>query len=233
MSIELFNNSTVELVNFTGGDEMVARAAWVSNVGEESKTKDASEIQGLINFLYRNHHNSPFEHGQFTFYVKTPIFVAREYHRHRTMSYNEVSGRYSDMKPRFYIPGEGRPVVQKGKIGSYEFAYDNKLNAKITKRLIKSSERQWKEYMRLKKMGAANEVARMALTVNLMTEFYATVNPRNLMQFLTLRQDPQALYEIRDVADQMAVHFQQQMPLTSNAFNRYKAVTLDDQTAVG
>lgn len=228
MTVEFVNESTVELVNFTGGDEMVARSAWVSTVGSESKTKDASEIQGLINYLYKNYHLSPFEHGQFTFYIKTPLFVAREFHRHRTMSYNEVSGRYSDMKPVFYIPEPERNLIQHGKVGAYTFVPgDGEKYVKMMRTLQTNSESAWEEYMELKQAGIANEVSRMVLPLNLMTEFYATVNPRNLMQFLNLRTEAQALFEIRDVANKMEELFRSTMPLTAHAWSKFKTKVVD------
>lgn len=221
MTVEFFNESQVELVNFTGGDNMVAMAAWVSNgLDQEERLEDQTRVAGLINYLYSNRHMSPFEHGQFTFKITTPIFVAREFHRHRTQSYNEVSGRYSEMKPRFYIPSTVRPVVQKGKIGNYSFEADEVLNQAVINELMQGSEEQWDRYIRLKEMGVANEVARMALTINLITEFYATVNPRNLMAFLDLRADDQALYEIRDVAFKMEDFLEEKMPMTYQAWLR-------------
>lgn len=221
MTIQFTNTSSVKLINFTGGDEMVARAAWVSNLGREAlETEQEERIGGLINFLYSNSHNSPFEHGQFTFFVECPIFVAREFHRHRTWGYNETSGRYKTMEPYFYIAPPERPLVQSGKIGAYTFVpggpndYTLLVNEGQT-----AAEEDWNRYMRLKDAGMANEVARQYLPLNLMTSFYATVNPRNLMAFLTLREDDQALYEIREqVAKPMGKIFEEKMPLTNKAY---------------
>lgn len=219
MTVEFYNESQVELVNFTGGDNMVAMAAWVSNgLDQEERLEDQKKVAGLINYLYSNRHMSPFEHGQYTFKITCPIFVAREFHRHRTQSYNEISGRYSEMKPRFYVPSTIRPVVQSGKIGAYKFEADEVLNQAVINELMEGSEEQWNRYIRLKEMGVANEVARMALTINLITEFYATVNPRNLMAFLDLRADDQALFEIRDVAYKMEDFLEEKMPLTYQAW---------------
>lgn len=208
----------VDLVQCNASDEMVARSAWVSNVGEESRTKDADKVQGLINFLYRNQHMSPFEHGQYTFYIKCPIFVAREFHRHRTFSFNEVSGRYSEMKPHFYCVGDSRPVVQKGKIGDYSFEPEHRLNALAYSEQVRIASDAWVAYIQQKQNGIANEVARMVLPLSLYTEFYATVNPRNLMHFLDLRTDLQALAEIREVAEQMEEFFFIQQPQTFRAW---------------
>lgn len=221
MTVQFTNTSSVKLINFTGGDEMVARAAWVSNLGREALEKEQAErIEGLINFLYTNSHNSPFEHGQFTFFVECPIFVAREFHRHRTWGYNETSGRYKTMEPYFYIPPADRPLIQEGRIGSYTFVpgtpeqYTN-----LVSELQTANIEDWDRYVRLKDAGMANEVARQSLPLNLMTSFYATVNPRNLMAFLTLREDNQALYEIREqVAKPMGSIFEEKMPLTNRAY---------------
>ena len=234
MTVEFVDHSTVELVKFSGGgDEAVARAAWVSTVGEESRTKDTGQIQGLINYLYKNKHMSPFEHDQFTFYIKCPIFVAREFHRHRTMSYNEISGRYTDMQPRFYVPARERNLIQHGKVGAYTFVPGtDEQYVKVIRTLQKNSEKAWENYIEQKQAGVANEVARMVLPLNLMTEFYATVSPRNLMQFLDLRTEGQALYEIRDVANQMEELFKQEMPLTHTAYRRFRTKTIDIESEV-
>jgi thymidylate synthase (FAD) len=214
----------VELVQSNASDEMIARSAWVSNIGEESKTKDTSEIQGLINFLWRNQHHSPFEHGQYTFFIQCPIFVAREFHRHRTFSFNEVSGRYSEMKPHFYVPHYTRPIVQKGKIGNYEFVPETNLAFMADRAGREVIEKAWNQYTFQKEIGIANEVARMVLPLSLYTSFYATVNPRNLAHFLDLRCDKQALLEIREVANQMNAIFEKQQPLFYNAWERYRPV---------
>lgn len=219
MAVEFVSESQVELIQSNATDDMVAMAAWVSNgLDTEERLEDKVKVKGLINFLYRERHMSPFEHGQFTFKITTPIFVAREFHRHRTQSYNEMSGRYTQMPPMFYVPSLDRPMVQSGKIGAYTFVEDRKLSEEVIRELIEGSEEQYARYLRLKELGAANEVARMALTVNIMTQFYATVNPRNLMQFLDLRDADQALYEIREVAGKMANIFEETMPMTHEAW---------------
>lgn len=217
--IEFVSESTVELIQSNASDEMVAMAAWVSNnLVSEERLQDTAKVQGLIKFLYREKHLSPFEHGQFTFKITTPIFVAREFHRHRTQSYNEMSGRYTTMIPQFYVPDYDRPTIQSGKIGAYTFVADEPAGQQYTIGLIKgNSERAWLQYQELRESGVANEVARMVLPVNIMTQFYATVNPRNLMAFLDLRTADQALYEIRDVANKMASIFEKQMPMTARA----------------
>ncbi len=222
MTLEFVNNSTVELINSNASDEMVAMAAWVSNnLVSEERLNDKAKVRGLIGFLYRERHMSPFEHGQFIYKITCPIFVAREFHRHRTQSYNEMSGRYTDMLPQFYVPSFDRPIVQQGKIGMYSFAPgDHDSHTAVISHIQENAEAAWSRYMEMKEMGVANEVARMVLPVNIMTQFYATVNPRNLMQFLDLRDAPQALYEIREVAEKMNAIFHEQMPLTAEAYDK-------------
>lgn len=209
----------VELVKTNASDEDVARAAWVSNLGADARTKEAGRIEGLIKFLYANKHMSPFEHGSFTFFVDVPIFVAREFMRHRTFSYNEVSARYTELQPKFYIPSHSRLLVQRGKVGAYTFeAGTGRQHEKMLWAQKDSYEIAWKAYEKVLDLGVAREVARNVLPVGIYTQFYATCNPRNLMQFLTLRNDKHALYEIRDTAVQMEEILADTMPLTYKAY---------------
>lgn len=218
-NLELVTKASATLVQSNATDDMVAMAAWVSfDRDSEERLTDKKRMQGLINFLMREKHMSPFEHGSFTFKIDCPLFVAREFHRHRTMAYNEVSGRYTEMKPRFYVPGVKRPMVQKGKAGQYHFEEDPNIQFYAERAVERASRNAWDAYQELMKAGAAKEVARMVLPTNLMTQFYATVNPRNLMHFLGLRTSPQALYEIREVAEDMERVLAEQMPMTYDAW---------------
>lgn len=218
--IEWVTRPSAVLVKSNASDDDVAMSAWVSfDRDSEDRLQDREAIEKLISFLYRNKHMSPFEHSHFTFKIDCPLFVAREFHRHRTMAYNEVSARYTEMKPRFYIPGDDRPMVQEGKAGRYHFVLGSKVVTKIVQRVIKAYSRSsYRAYEYLLSKGVAKEVARMLLPLNMMTQFYATVNARNLMHFLELRSSPQALYEIRLVAQDMEIILQAQMPLTYKAY---------------
>lgn len=243
--IEYVEKSTVKLIESNATDLMVAKAAWVSNFSadgysggklpgtevssweyEHSAHPNAvaahERVQGLINFLYRERHMSPFEHGSFTFLVDTPIFVAREFMRHRTFSYNETSGRYKELEPRFYLINDERPVVQKGKVGAYTFdgGSDEQYGHVYASTTLAYSG-AWNAYQNMLGLGVAREVARNVLPVGIMTQFYATCNPRNLMQFLTLRNDKNALAEIRQVAEQMEEVFAKRMPKTYKAYKQY------------
>jgi thymidylate synthase (FAD) len=216
--MELVSKVSVDLIQSNATDDMVAMAAWVSHDADsEERLKNREQVRKLINFLYLNKHMSPFEHGQFTFKVDVPLFVAREFHRHRTFSYNEVSGRYTEMKPRFWIGDEAR--IQKGKPGDYYFeSGDEEQTELYTASKKKAVKKAWRHYKKRLASGMAKEQAREDLPLSLMTQFYATVNPRNLMAFLTLRNDKHALKEIRLVAEQMEKIFAEQMPLTYRAY---------------
>lgn len=246
--IEFVSESKVELVKKSASDVDVAMAAWVSNFGgelpegisdnmidywkkyglkyaKESWVHDEgtyNRIKGLINFLYRERHMSPFEHGSFTFKIDTPIFVAREFMRHRTWSYNETSGRYKELSPRFYLVDSDRPLAQKGKVGAYRFdAGTPEQYGTVFAQTQISYSHAWRSYQEMLAAGVAKEVARNVLPVGTMTQFYATANPRNVMQFLLLRNDPNALHEIREVAVEIENLFAEAMPLTYEAFKKY------------
>ena len=215
----------VELIKTNASDESVARAAWVSNYGEDAREKEAGRIAGLINYLYRNLHMSPFEHGSFTFFIDVPIFVAREFMRHRTFSFNEVSGRYTELKPKFYVPANHRPLVQQGKVGEYTFVPGtDEQYAKITRWHEQNFAEAWDIYQAAINNGVAREVARNVLPVSTYTQFYATTNLRNLMHFLELRNAENALFEIRDVAEQMEEIFELTTPLTWSAFDKKRTM---------
>ena len=216
--------STIELVQSSMSDDMVAMAAWVSfNKADEARLDDRERVAGLINFLMKNRHMSPFEHGQITVFIKAPIGVVREWHRHRTQSYNEQSGRYTIFEGEFYLPPVDRPMIQEGKTGAYKFVKAEEWKAKIVRGIItQATSASWRAYEFLIGFGIAKEVARWVLPVNLMTKYYATMNPRNLMQFLDLRTDPQALEEIRLLAGQLEEIFAKEMPLTYAAWKSTK-----------
>jgi thymidylate synthase (FAD) len=231
MGIELVDKVDVTLINAAASDDMVAMSAWVSfDMDSEERLGDTVRRDKLIDFLYRSKHMSPFEHGLFTFKVDVPLFVAREFMRHRTASYNEVSGRYTEMKPRFYVSDVAR--IQKGKPGDYYFEDGEAEQTAIyvqTKR--KAVKKAWATYQQRLEAGIAKEQAREELPLSLMTQFYVTMNPRNLMQFLTLRNDKHALKEIRDVAVQMEEIFAQHMPVTYASYVKERTAREENSAA--
>ncbi len=220
--VELVNEVDVTLIEASVSDEMVAMAAWVSHDQDnEERLKEVGRIRKLIHFLYSNKHMSPFEHGHLTFKIDAPLFVAREFFRHRTASYNEVSGRYTKMKPRFYASTIAR--VQKGKPGDYYFEDgDSDATAIYLQTKRKDVKRAWRTYTQRIDAGIALEQAREELPLSLMTQWYVTMNPRNLMQFLTLRNEKHALKEIQDVAVKMEAIFAEKMPITYEAYAKQR-----------
>lgn len=219
---------TVELVKHAAADSDVATAARVSTIGEShDRIVDLTKDAGLINYLMRDRHGSPFEHTSFTFYIEAPIFVVREFFRHRVgFSYNEESGRYKELQPVFYVPADGRPLRQVGKPGAYSFELGTyKQHMAVTGDIRRISSEAYGTYKRLLDLEVAREVARMVLPVNIYSSFYATCNARSLMHFLSLRtKDENATFpsfpqqEIEMVAEQMEDQFSYHMPLTWEAF---------------
>lgn len=237
--MEYSSEMIVKLIKHDVSDEDVVDAARVSTRGDgvlagglkpmDEASPDALRNRGLINFLMRDRHGSPFEHGSMTFFVSAPIFVAREFFRHRAgWSYNEESGRYKQLEPKFYIPSLSRNLVQQGKPGAYTFvpgSREQHINMQVEMEEIYDA--SYDTYEFILKTGIAKEVARMVLPVGIYTSFYATANPRALMHFLSLRTTsefakvpsfPQR--EIEMVAEQMELFFKQLMPETWTSFNQ-------------
>ena len=227
MTIKYIDTSSVELVKTNASDVDVALAAWVSNFANAGRDRDSSpeRIIGLINFLWRENHTSPFEHGSFTFLVDTPLSVRSEFQRHRTWSYNETSGRYRVMEPRFYIPNPDRPLVQVGKVGNYRHEKGStEQYALMLSNQTHAIETAWRAYEEQLDAGIAKEVARNVLPLSLMTQFYATANPLNVLKFFMLRSEENALHEIRVVSQIMEVMFKEAMPITYKAFDDNRAI---------
>ena len=197
-------------------DLAVVNGARVSfnNATEERTERDA----GIIRFLIREWHGSPFEHGYFRFLVKAPIFVVREHHRHRAgHSYNEWSGRYSKLEAEFYVPDYVRTQV--GKPGSYSFEPVDEATREAARREIAdNAERAFDAYERLLEQGVAKEVARTVLPLSIYTKYYWSCNPRSLMHFCSLRNSDQAQYEIQQYAAAAETFLEKLMPATHAAF---------------
>lgn len=229
--ITFLDGVTVELVQHVGDDISVVRAAQVSLKG--ANDPDPDKGSGLINYLLREKHGSPFEHNSFTFYVKAPIFVFREFHRHRIgWSYNEMSGRYTKLLPEFYVPNARRPLVNVGTSAKPEFGEgtDEQFSGVVVAQQ-ESYIKAWEEYEYLLEMGIGNEVARTVLPVGIYSQMYATANARSIMNFLSLRtKDERATHlsrpqhEIELVARKIEDIFAEKMPITYEAFNRYGRV---------
>lgn len=235
--IQLSDQVTVELIDARADDVDVLEAMLVSTspeLAQEMHTSDPSASQGRIKFLMKNRHGTPFEHTHFKWFVSAPIFVFREFHRHRIgFSYNEQSGRYSVMPGKFWIPQQDRPLVQTGKPGAYEFiAGDHAQYLRTLEHLTAAYKEAWFRYEEMLTDGVAKEVARACLPVALFSSMYVTCNARSLMSFLSLRiDDPQSTFaskpmkEIEQVARIMEEDFKTLMPITSQAFHEYGRVS--------
>lgn len=224
---KFFDNSIVELssLSVSATDDRVAAAAQVSL---DHIPNEDTDVERLINALVRLRHGSPFEHNMFTFRVTVPIFVAREWQRHRIGSFNEVSGRYTKLKPHFYIPNsELRGGLANS--GTSMVPKRDHLNvyteSQIEDQMRMSSIQSWTLYEAMIDDGVANEVARMILPLNIFTSFYWTVNARSLMNFLSLRvhdEDARDIsypqYEIEQPAKVVEEYFAEAMPFTHAAF---------------
>lgn len=222
-----------EYRNHMGDDDEIIEAMLVSTLGaEDGIDPETSEYQQSrkprLNFMAKHRHGSPFEQAALKFYVKAPIMVFREWHRHRIgFSYNEVSARYKVMKPHFYIPGRERPIIQIGKHSAAEWVPDEGgfIHDEMREAMEDTYEQEWATYVQLIKAGVAKEVARAVLGVGLYSEMIVTLNPRSCMAFLSLRQHhPDAMFvsrpqwEINQCADQMEAVFAELFPLTHEVY---------------
>ena len=232
--IEFRSDVTVELVRHSARDADVLFAARVSTQGEQTldsaKLTDAEaekKDKGLINYLMRDRHGSPFEHNSLTFYVQAPIFVFREFMRHRIASYNEESGRYRELRPVFYVPGPDRKLIQIGKPGHYEFVDGSAEQfALVQQETMAVTRAAYEAYQRMLEAGVAREVARIVLPLNIYSSMYVTMNARSLMNFLSLRTKREGTHfpsfpqrEIEMVAEKMEDFWADLMPLSYQAFN--------------
>jgi len=229
--VQFRSDVTVELVRSSAHDSDVLFAARVSTQGEQSLAGAEDEAgerdRGLINYLMRDRHGSPFEHNSMTFYVQAPIFVFREFMRHRMASYNEESGRYRELRPVFYVPNTDRNLVQIGKTGHYEFIPGSPEQYEIVDREVRQScENAYESYQRMLEAGIAREVARVVLPVTIYSSMYVTMNSRALMNFLSLRTMREGTHfpsfpqrEIEMVAEKMEKFWEELMPMTAETFN--------------
>jgi len=231
--IQFRSDVTVELVRSSASDADVLFAARVSTLGEQTLddaaagTEATARDRGLINYLMRDRHGSPFEHNSMTFYVQAPIFVFREFMRHRIASYNEESGRYRELRPVFYVPAPERRLVQVGKPGAYEFLEGTPEQTAIVDEATREASIQaFAAYQRMLDADVAREVARIVLPLNIYSSMYVTLNARSLMNFLSLRTKHEGTHfpsfpqrEIEMCAEKMEALWTGLMPLTHAAFN--------------
>jgi thymidylate synthase (FAD) len=237
-AIPVLDHGFVRVVDYMGDDAAIVQAARVSY---GKGTRKISEDRGLIHYLLRHRHTTPFEMCEIKFHVKLPIFVARQWIRHRTANVNEYSARYSVLDEEFYVPApeqlaaqsqinkQGRdaalPATEAAEVlaairdgGTHAYGtYTKLLNETIKGEVIDEA-----------RSGIARELARMVLPANIYTQWYWKIDLHNLLHFLSLRADPHAQYEIRVYAEAMLDVVKKWVPITHEAFtqHRLKSVTL-------
>lgn len=223
--VQFSSDITVKLIRTWGTDKTVPDTARVSSIGDEEYADiflhDELLSQGdtsLIQMLSDNGHTSPFEHIGATFFLDVPIFVMREWMRHRTQSYNEVSGRWKVLDGRFYIPDYDRPTVQVGRTGDYSFVADEVTNSTARQGIRAANRFAWVEYENMLEHNVAKEVARMCLPVNIYTQVIVSANYLNWVRFLNLRAAPQAMHEIRVAANQVKGLLTEAFPVSTAAW---------------
>ncbi len=217
---KVLDKGFVRLVDYMGGDARIVQAARVSYGGG---TKSVRQDKALIDYLLRNKHTSPFEQVILTFHVKMPVFVARQWIRHRTARLNEISGRYSVMSDEFYLPNENEIRTQSidNKQGSSKEEIDPELAKKVIGLLNKEQKGQYENYQDLLADDIARELARINLPLSLYTEMYWQIDLHNLFHFLKLRMDSHAQYEIRVYGEVMAKIVKAVSPLAYEAFEEH------------
>jgi thymidylate synthase (FAD) len=216
-AIRVLDHGFVRLDGSMASDLSVVNAARVSFARRKEQMEEADE--GLIRFLMRDRHGTPFEHNAFRFHIRTPIFVAREWFRHRIGSFNEFSMRYAKATDDFYVPEAEDVRSQVGKPGAYSFEpVDDELAERTREELRDVYEHAYETYTRLVEAGVARELARIVMPVGAYTEFFWTVNARALMNFVSLRAAETAQREIRRYADAVEQFFAKEMPVTHAAF---------------
>lgn len=225
--IKVHSEVFVDLIDSMGDDASIAQAARVSVKGANDAHEEGKN-EGLINYLMREKHGSPFEHNALKFYVKAPIFVFREFHRHRIASYNEMSGRYTKLEPEFYLPGDDRKLINIGTSSRPEFAPGTPEQVKQTQDGIwEIYDFAWERYEELLNQGVANEVARLVLPVGIFSQMYVTMNLRSIFNFLSLRtQREDAVHvsrpqrEIEMVAEKIEAEVEKIFPIAHAAFQK-------------
>ena len=216
-TVRVLDHGFVRLDDAMADDLSVVNGARVSFARHKDAMDESDE--GLIRFLMRDRHGTPFEHNSFRFHIRCPIFVAREWMRHRVGSFNEFSLRYARATDDFYVPEADDVRSQVGKPGAYSFEPVSDEVAEATREKLQAVyDAAYQAYEELVELGVARELARCALPVGAYTEFYWTINARSLMNFLSLRNSETAQREIRRYAQACELFLEQLMPVTYAAF---------------
>lgn len=217
-AINVLDHGFVRLVDHMGSDLSIVRNARVSYDAEWRAGEDSGSDARLINYLYNNGHNTPFEAVTFTFDVKAPIFVFRQWHRHRTQSFNELSARYRELPEEFYIPELDQITTQSTDNKQMRTGEQNTNAEWIQKRIKVTCAEAFTDYRRMIAAGCPRELARSVLPVATYSHMFATVNLHNLFRFLGERLHPHAQYEIRVYAEAMLQLIKPVAPVAVAAF---------------
>ena len=220
--IKVLNHGHVRLVESMGSDLSIVRNARVSYNAEWRTGEDAGKDAGLIDYLVRNHHTSPLESVQFTFDVKAPIFVLRQWHRHRTWAFNEISARYSELPEEYYIPEVSQITTQSTDNKQMRTDEIHKEAELIQAMITAQCQSAFATYHQLLKIGTPRELARGILPVNTFSHMFATVDLHNLAGFLKLRLHEHSQYEIRVYAQAMLDLIEPIVPITVSALRKHR-----------
>lgn len=220
-SIHVLDHGLIRLVEHMGSDLSIVRNARVSYDAEWRTGEDEGKDAKLIDYLVRNHHTSPFESAAFTFEVKAPIFVLRQWHRHRTWSFNEISARYSELPEEFYVP-ELEQITTQSSTNKQMRTSEVHPHAKHFQEVIrKSNQEAFAAYKDMIAAGVPRELARSVLPVGTYSHMFATVNLHNLMRFCKLRLHDHSQYEIRVYAQALLDLIEPIVPVTVAAFKKH------------
>lgn len=233
--VKVLDHGYVRLIDWMGSDQRIVEAARISY---KSPSKGEEQDKKLLKYLYKNKHTSPFEMCKVTLNIKMPIFVMRQYVRHRMQNLNEVSARYTELPNEFYIPKSWRPQDTKNKQGSIQTddwnpivytIYDTSpggnnqpLQVSATDALIEHCDRSYDLYTKMLGAGIAREMARMVLPVNIYTEIYTCWDLKNLLHFISLRDDSHAQAEIQEYGKAIKEIVRELFPTTIEAYEEFK-----------
>lgn len=219
--IKVLDHGLVRLVEYMGSDLSIVRNARVSYDAEWRAGDDEGKDAKLINYLLKNKHSSPFEAVTFTFEVKAPIFVFRQWHRHRTQSYNEISARYAELPEEYYVPETQLITTQSTDNKQMRTSVQNENAANIREWIAEASANNFEIYHKLISLGCPRELARSVLPVGTYSHMFCTMNLLNLFKFLDLRSHAHAQYEIRVYAEALLQLIEPIVPVAVQAFKEH------------
>lgn len=225
--MKVLDHGVIELQEHAASDLSISTSARV--IRGSAGWREGKD-EKLLRYMLENHHTSPFEHGYLRFYVEAPLFVIRQWQRHRTWSYNEQSGRYENEQPKYYVPDRARLQDTKNRQNSI-FTDDNVLDFDMAQQIDQSSHNSYQNYLELLDWGIAREQARILLPQNIYHRMVASVDPHNFMHFLFLRMHKDAQYEIREYAIAAYQLWSEIMPVTAKIFSEIHKERFDNATA--